>query len=77
MKWPRMALAFVLAATRMLLITSAIAMPIAYSGKRFAGFGQKLSVASGLLTVGFGAFISYQIAIVDGLLTAHPHRTPR
>ncbi len=61
----------------MLLITSAIAMPIAYSGRRFAGFGQKLSVASGLLSVGFGCFIAYHIAIVDGLLTAHPHWTPR
>jgi hypothetical protein len=61
----------------MLLITSAIAMPIAYSGRRFAGFSQKLSVASGLLSVGFGCFIAYHIAIVDGLLTAHPHWTPR
>jgi high-affinity nickel permease len=61
----------------MLLITSAIAMPIVYSGRRFAGFSQKLSVASGLLSVGFGCFIAYQIAIVDGLLSSHPHWTPR
>ena len=61
----------------MMLITSAIAMPIAYSGKRFAGFSQTLTVASGVLSIGFGCFLAYQIGIVNGLLTNHPHWTPR
>jgi hypothetical protein len=61
----------------MMLITSAIAMPIAYSGKRFAGFGNVLAIASGVLSVGFGCFLAYQIGVVNGLLTAHPHWTPR
>ena len=61
----------------MMLITSAIAMPIAYSGKRFAGFGQTLAVASGVLSIGFGCFLAYQIGVVNGLLTSHPHWTPR
>ena len=61
----------------MMLITSAIARPIAYSGKRFAGVGQTLAVASGLLSIGFGCFLAYQIGIVNGLLTSHPHWTPR
>ena len=61
----------------MMLITSAIAVPIAYSGKRFAGFGNMLAIASGVLSVGFGCFLAYQIGVVNGLLTAHPHWTPR
>lgn len=56
----------------MMLITSAIAMPIAYSGKRFAGFSQGLAIASGMLSIGFGCFLAYQIGFVDGLLTSHP-----
>lgn len=61
----------------MMLITSAIAMPIACSTKRFAGCGHMLTVASGALSVAFGCYLSYHIGIVDGLLTAHPHWTPR
>ena len=61
----------------MMLITSAIAMPIAYSGKRFAGLSQILAVASGVLSIGFGCFLTYQIGVVNGLLTSHPHWTPR
>ena len=61
----------------MMLITSAIAVPIAYSGQRFAGFGNMLAIASGVLSVGFGCFLAYQIGVVNGLLTAHPRWTPR
>jgi high-affinity nickel-transport protein len=61
----------------MMVITSAIAMPIAYSGQRFAGFGNMLAIASGVLSVGFGCFLAYQIGFVNGLLTDHPHWTPR
>jgi high-affinity nickel-transport protein len=61
----------------MMLITSAIAVPIAYSGLRFAGFNNMLATASGVLSVGFGCFLAYRIGGVSGLLTAHPHWTPR
>jgi hypothetical protein len=61
----------------MMAITSAIAMPIAYSGNRFAGFSNILAIASGVLSVAFGCFLAYQIGVVNGLLTAHPHWTPR
>jgi high-affinity nickel-transport protein len=61
----------------MMLITSAIAMPIAYTGERLTGFSHTLATASGVLSVGFGCFIAYQIGVVNGLLTAHPHWTPR
>jgi hypothetical protein len=36
-----------------------------------------LGIASGLLSVGFGLFLVYQIGFVDGLFTAHPHWKPR
>jgi len=61
----------------MMLITTAIAMPIAYSTNRFAGCSHMLTVASGALSIAFGCYLSYQIGLVDGLLTAHPHWTPR
>jgi len=51
----------------MMLITMAIGAPFAYTGRRFAPFNRGLGVASGLLSLGFGLFITYQIAITDGL----------
>jgi hypothetical protein len=35
-----------------------------------------MTVASGLLSVGLGLFLSYQIAIAGGLFSATPHWTP-
>jgi high-affinity nickel-transport protein len=32
--------------------------------------------ASGVLSLGFGLFISYQIGFVDGLFTSHPNWSP-
>jgi len=40
-------------------------------------FTRRLALASGLLSLGFGLFVAYQICVVNGLLTAHPHWTPR
>ena len=61
----------------MMLITTAIAVPIAYTGSRFNGLSKLLATGSGLLSVGFGCFLAYQIGFVDGLLTSHPHWVPR
>jgi high-affinity nickel-transport protein len=33
-------------------------------------------VASGLLSLGFGLFLAYQIGVVDGLFTTDPRWTP-
>jgi high-affinity nickel-transport protein len=60
----------------MMLITTAIALPFAYTAARFAGLNRHLGVASGLLSLGFGLFLAYQIGIVDGLFTADPRWTP-
>jgi ABC-type nickel/cobalt efflux system permease component RcnA len=60
----------------MMLITMMIGAPFAYTRKRFAPFNQGLGIASGLLSLAFGLFITFQIAVTDGLFAAHPHWTP-
>jgi uncharacterized membrane protein (DUF441 family) len=61
----------------MMLITVALALPFSYAGSRFAGMNRGLVTASGLLSLCFGLFVSYQIGFVDGLFTSHPNWTPR
>jgi hypothetical protein len=56
----------------MMLITAAIALPFAYTLQRFAQLNRGLAIASGMLSVGFGFFLCYQIGFVDGLFTGHP-----
>jgi high-affinity nickel-transport protein len=60
----------------MILITAAIGTVIAYASGRSARVERYLRVASGLLSFGFGLFLAYQIAIVDGLITGYPGATP-
>jgi ABC-type nickel/cobalt efflux system permease component RcnA len=78
---PRWAIAYLLifgvgTIAGMMLITMMIGAPFAYTRKRFAPFNQGLGIASGLLSLAFGLFITFQIAIVDGLFARHPHWTP-
>jgi ABC-type nickel/cobalt efflux system permease component RcnA len=61
----------------MMIITAAIAMPLAFTTRRFSGWNRGMAVASGLLSLGFGLFLSYQIGVVDGLFTSHPQWTPQ
>jgi hypothetical protein len=61
----------------MMLITAALALPFSLAGYRFAWLNRSLVTASGLLSLGFGLFISYQIGFVSGLLAFHPSWTPR
>jgi hypothetical protein len=60
----------------MMLITAAIALPFSFAGYKFAWLNKSLVVGSGLLSLGFGFFVCYQIAVVNGLFTNHPHWTP-
>jgi len=60
----------------MMLITAAIALPFSFAGYKFAWLNRSLVFGSGLLSLVFGFFVCYQIAIVDGLFTAHPTWTP-
>ena len=61
----------------MMLITGALALPLALSSGRFSRLSSGLRIASGLISVGFGLFLVYEIGFVNGLLTSHPRWIPR
>jgi ABC-type nickel/cobalt efflux system permease component RcnA len=61
----------------MMLITAVIGLPFAYTASRFVTIHRYLGVASGLLSLGLGLFLAYQIGIGDGLFTATPRWTPK
>jgi hypothetical protein len=61
----------------MMLITTLIAMPFTLTSSKFSGLNRGMGIASGLLSLGFGLFLVYQIGIVDGLFTAHARWTPQ
>ena len=60
----------------MMLITTAIALPFAYTLRHFAQLNQGLAVASGVISLSFGLFLCYQVGISDGLFTGHPNWMP-
>ncbi|MGH9511045.1 MAG: high-affinity nickel-transport family protein [Terriglobales bacterium] len=61
----------------MMIMTTAIAMPLAYSSKRFLKVNQFMTTTSGLLSMAFGLFLVYHIGLVDGLFTGRPHWIPQ
>lgn len=61
----------------MVLITTVIAMPFTLTGKRFSSLNRGMGIASAVISVAFGLFLSFQIGIVDGLFTSHAHWIPR
>jgi high-affinity nickel-transport protein len=61
----------------MMLMTSAMAIPVAYTGKHFEVAGKYLSPISGIVSTAFGLFLVYQIGFVDGLFRASVHWTPQ
>ena len=60
----------------MTLITLSMMSAFAYVGARSKWFTQRLAIASGLLSLAFGLFLTYQIFFLKGLLTNHPQWTP-
>jgi high-affinity nickel permease len=60
----------------MVLITMAISLPFSFAGNRFAWLNKSLVVGSGVLSLCFGLFLTYQIGFVDGLFTRHPNWSP-
>lgn len=60
----------------MILITVAMALPLAFVGSRLAWLNGGLVTASGLISFAFGVFICYHIGFVEGLFGGHPHWTP-
>lgn len=60
----------------MMLITAAIAVPFKFSEARFARLNRGLGLASGIISLGFGLFIVYQMGFVNGLFTHNPIWVP-
>ena len=61
----------------MMLITAAIALPLAYSLQHFVRFNRGLVMASGFASVLFGLFLCYQTGFVGGLFSGHPTWIPK
>jgi high-affinity nickel-transport protein len=61
----------------MMLITMSLASAFRFVGKARQKFSRRLALASGLLSLGFGLFVAYQICIVDGLFRAQAHWIPQ
>jgi len=61
----------------MMLITMSLASAFRLVGKTRQTFSRRLALASGLLSLGFGLFVAYQICIVDGLFRAQAHWIPQ
>lgn len=78
---PRWAVAYLLVfgvgtIAGMMVITMSIASAFHLFRESHA-LSRNLAFASGLLSLGFGLFVAYQIGIVNGLFTSHPHWVPR
>jgi high-affinity nickel permease len=61
----------------MMLITMSIASAFTMVGRGREKFSRRLALASGLLSLGFGVFVAYQICFVSGLFTTHARWTPQ
>jgi high-affinity nickel-transport protein len=57
----------------MVLITVALTSPVAFFADRFRWSGTGLRLATGLLSVGLGAWVMIQTGFVDGLFSSVPH----
>jgi ABC-type nickel/cobalt efflux system permease component RcnA len=60
----------------MVVITISIASTFRLFGKS-QQFFRRLALASGLLSLGFGLLVAYQICVSSGLLSSAPHWTPQ
>lgn len=61
----------------MMLITMSIASAFTMMGRGRQRFSRRLALASGLLSLGFGLFVAYQICFVNGLFTNHARWIPQ
>ena len=61
----------------MMLLTSAMAVPVAAASHRFGSFERVLSRATGIASIVFGLFLAYQIGFVDGLFLGDPQWSPK
>jgi hypothetical protein len=61
----------------MMLLTTAISVPLAAAVRRFGSLERLLGSLAGALSVAFGLFLVYQIGFVDGLFGIDPSHTAR
>lgn len=61
----------------MILITAAISLPVVFAGKVSSRVGWGLRVSSGLISLGFGLILAYQVGFAGGLFSDRPPWTPR
>jgi high-affinity nickel-transport protein len=57
----------------MMLITSALAVPLVHTARRFPNWKRHMVWVTGVLSVCFGLLLVYQIGFVDGLFGASAH----
>lgn len=61
----------------MMLLTTAMALPLAAAARRFGSLERVLSRVTGFASIAFGVFLAYQIGFVDGLFGGDPTFIPR
>jgi high-affinity nickel-transport protein len=61
----------------MVLLTSALAVPVALAADRFERVHRGFARAAGALSLAFGLVLAYQIGVVDGFFTASPTWSPK
>lgn len=60
----------------MMLLTSAMAVPIMMASTRFGSIERPLARLTGIVSIGVGLFLAYQIGVNDGLFSANPTWDP-
>lgn len=60
----------------MLLITTAMALPMVVAARRFDRVRRALGVGTGFASIAFGFALIYRIGFIQGLFTGHPEWTP-
>ena len=78
---PQQALAYLVifcagVAAGMAILTTVIGLPFLVSRARSERINRWLTVSTGILSIGFGLYLAYQIGFVDGLFTGDYHWEP-
>ncbi|MEO8875318.1 MAG: high-affinity nickel-transport family protein, partial [Polyangiaceae bacterium] len=60
----------------MMLMTSALALPVVATANYFANLNRWIAQGTGVASVLFGLFMAYQVGIHDGLFSGHPVWSP-
>jgi high-affinity nickel-transport protein len=61
----------------MLLVTIALALPMAAAARRFERLHRGLGLVTGVASLALGVALAYEIGVVHGLFSASPQWTPR